>query len=176
LIELADAGKSKGQKGVLNLKLTPILFIAILFLAVTNSACSRSQPVIELATVEKISAADNKTLTASPSPGSTLQSFTPPAKARFFEVSEGVIRGAAVKKVQPQYPLEAQAKGVRGNVRVRITIESIEGKVVKAEVISGPRLLRAAALQAAKEWTFKPANDMDWVYVVGTLEFKFPPQ
>jgi periplasmic protein TonB len=160
----------------LTLKLTPTLFIVLLFLAVTNLACSRSQPVIELTTVEKLADADNKTPTASPSSVSTLEPFIPPAKARYFQVSEGVILGSAVNKVQPRYPLEAQAKGVAGNVLAQVTIDITEGKVVKAKILSGPALLQAAALLAAKEWTFKPANDMDWVYVVGTLEFKFPSQ
>ena len=150
------------------------LVLELLFVATAICACSR--PRVDLPTVEKLADADNPTPTPSSTPLQTPTPFIPPPRARFLPISDGVIQGSAWKKVQPEYPLEAQANGVVGTVRVQITIEAIEGKVVEAKVLSGPPLLREAALQAAREWRYRPANDIDWVYLVGTLEFKFPSQ
>ncbi len=84
--------------------------------------------------------------------------------------------GAAQKKVQPRYPLEAMTKGVTGSVRVQLTVDG-EGNVVKTEILNGPPLLHEAVLQAAKEWKYRPTMDMPpGLFVVGTLEFNFPPQ
>lgn len=87
-----------------------------------------------------------------------------------------VIRGSALKKVDPAYPEEAQADGVSGKVEVQVTI-SEEGRVIEAIAISGPELLRDAAVQAAKQWVFKPTKaDGVPVKVQGILTFNFELQ
>lgn len=135
--------------------------------------CTHSQPVTELQPNKSLAVQDHSATSASPSPDNTAVLLPP--NARLFPVSEGVILGSAIQKVQPEYPLEAQAKGITGMVRVEITVNASEGKVVQAKFLDGPPLLREPALQAAWQWRFKPANDLDWVYAVGTVEFKFPP-
>jgi TonB family protein len=81
--------------------------------------------------------------------------------------------GAPLKKVPPAYPAEAKAAEVSGEVEVQVTI-SEEGRVIEAIAISGPELLREAAVQAAKKWVFKPtkANGVP-VKVQGILTFNF---
>jgi TonB family protein len=79
----------------------------------------------------------------------------------------------AIKKVEPYYPPIAKAARVEGKVMVDITI-SAEGKVIKAEIIEGPPLLRDSVLQAVKQWEFKPTELSDsQVKVAGVLTFDF---
>ena len=84
--------------------------------------------------------------------------------------------GSALKKVAPSYPKKAKAARVSGPVEVQVTI-SEEGRVIEAIAISGPELLREAAVQAAKEWVFKPTKaDGAPVKVLGILTFNFALQ
>jgi TonB family protein len=88
-------------------------------------------------------------------------------------VKRGVLGGAIKNKVEPAYPAEARAAGVSGKVEVQVTI-SEEGQVIEAIAISGPELLREAAVQAAKQWVFKPTRlDGAPVKVQGILTFNF---
>jgi TonB family protein len=70
-------------------------------------------------------------------------------------VSAGVIAGQIVSKVAPLYPAEARKAHISGTVIIRALI-SKDGEIIKAEVISGPDLLRDAALDAVKQWKYKP--------------------
>jgi TonB family protein len=84
--------------------------------------------------------------------------------------------GSALNKVAPAYPEEARAARVSGKVEVQVII-SEEGRVIKASAISGPEMLREAAVQAAKEWVFKPTKaDGLPVKVQGILTFNFTLQ
>ena len=84
--------------------------------------------------------------------------------------------GSTLKKVAPSYPKKAKAARVSGPVEVQVTI-SEEGRVIEAIAISGPELLREAAVQAAKEWVFKPTKaDGAPVKVRGLLAFNFELQ
>lgn len=84
--------------------------------------------------------------------------------------------GNAIKKVAPSYPAIAKAAGVSGKVEVQVTI-SKKGKVIEAIAVSGPELLCEAAVQAAKQWVFKPTKaDRRPVKVQGILTFNFTLQ
>ena len=97
------------------------------------------------------------------------------AKRKPFEV--GVINHKAVKFPQPKYPVEARAAGVSGEVRVRVTISVDDGKVVEAEAIAGPELLRAAAVGAARRAEFSPTRYTGPpIFARGTLVYKFRPR
>jgi len=94
-------------------------------------------------------------------------------KGKARAVKKGVISGSALKMVDAAYPEEAQAAGVSGKVQVQVTI-SEEGRVIEAIAISGPELLREAAVQAARAWVFKPTKlDGVPVKVQGILTFNF---
>jgi TonB family protein len=61
-----------------------------------------------------------------------------------------------VKKQQaPSLPPEARAQGVSGPVKVEVVL-SKNGYLAKARVIEGHPLLRQAALDALRQWQFKP--------------------
>jgi len=99
-----------------------------------------------------------------------------PAPPKKLTVSGGVLQGKAINKVQPPYPPIAKAARAAGAVQVQVTI-SEEGRVLEAAVINGHPLLRDAALQAAKRWTFQPTELSGVpVKVQGILTFNFTLQ
>jgi TonB family protein len=77
------------------------------------------------------------------------------ATVKQVKMSGNALQGSAVKKVQPVYPAVAKAAGADGAVRVQVTINE-GGDVTEASIISGHPLLRDSALEAAKQWKFKP--------------------
>lgn len=101
----------------------------------------------------------------------------PPAPAPVgkdtITVSGGVLQASGIKKVEPVYPPIARAAKTEGVVRVQVTV-SEEGKVIEAQVIEGPPLLRDAALQAARQWEFRPTElSGKPVKITGVLTFQF---
>ena len=72
-----------------------------------------------------------------------------------MRVSSGVMAGHLETKVAPVYPPEAKAAKVQG----AIVLHAIVGKtglVEELTVISGPEVLRSSALDAVRQWTYKP--------------------
>ncbi|MFN0110014.1 MAG: energy transducer TonB [Blastocatellia bacterium] len=93
-----------------------------------------------------------------------------------INVSGGVLQGSAIKRVNPAYPPVAKAAKASGVIQVQITI-SEEGKVIDATAISGHPLLRDAAVEAARQWEFKPTElGGQPVKVQGVLTFNFTLQ
>jgi protein TonB len=62
-----------------------------------------------------------------------------------------------VSSVLPVYPPIAQQAGVKGTVVIDTTIDQ-NGNVTKTRVISGPELLRGAALSALRQWKYEPSK------------------
>lgn len=59
------------------------------------------------------------------------------------------------RPAEPVYPLSAQRANVQGSVVLQAQIRE-DGTVETVKVISGPEMLIAAALQAVRQWRFKP--------------------
>jgi protein TonB len=70
-------------------------------------------------------------------------------------VSSGVMQGMLIYKVIPTYPAIAQVARASGAVVLQATI-SRTGTIENLRVISGPALLRQAALDAVKQWRYRP--------------------
>ena len=62
----------------------------------------------------------------------------------------------ANKKVVPKYPPMAKQTGATGQVRVYVIVEG--GKVVAVSRSEGPVLLRQAAEDAARQWSFQSVS------------------
>jgi protein TonB len=60
-----------------------------------------------------------------------------------------------VKKVPPVYPLQAKVARVQGTVVLSATIAKT-GEVSEVNVVSGPALLLSAAVDAVKQWQYRP--------------------
>ncbi len=70
-------------------------------------------------------------------------------------VSSGVMAGMILVKTPPQYPPIARATHTQGIVELQATI-SKSGTIENLRVVSGPPLLRAAALDAVRSWRYRP--------------------
>ena len=87
--------------------------------------------------------------------------------------SEGVIRGNAIHLITPPYPPLARTARQQGKVEVEITIDE-QGNVISAIAKSGPPLLQAAAVQAARGSKFRPTLLSGVpVKVTGVLTYNF---
>ncbi|MDX2030810.1 MAG: energy transducer TonB [Blastocatellia bacterium] len=90
-----------------------------------------------------------------------------------INVSGGVLQGAGIKRVQPTYPDVAKAARAEGAVQVQVNV-SETGQVTEATAVSGHPLLRDAAVEAARQWEFKPTElQGKAVKVQGILTFNF---
>jgi periplasmic protein TonB len=70
-------------------------------------------------------------------------------------VSSGVSTGLLIRKVQPNYPPLARQARIQGNVVLQAVI-SKSGTIENLQVISGHPMLVPAALEAVKQWRYKP--------------------
>jgi protein TonB len=70
-------------------------------------------------------------------------------------VSSGVMQGAKISGATPVYPPIAKAAHVSGAVVLHAII-SKEGTIKNLTVISGPEMLKSAALEAVQSWRYKP--------------------
>lgn len=71
------------------------------------------------------------------------------------KISQGVSQGLVIKRVQPKYPAAALATHLEGAVLMEVTVNK-EGNVVSPKILSGDRTLAAAALEAVRQWRYKP--------------------
>jgi protein TonB len=60
-----------------------------------------------------------------------------------------------VQKVEPEYPHEAEAKGVEGDVVFRVIIGT-DGKVKEIHLRRGKPVLIKAAAKAVSNWKYEP--------------------
>jgi protein TonB len=74
---------------------------------------------------------------------------------RVVSVSAGVAVGMLVHQTPPLYPPIARSARVQGTVVLNATI-SRTGRVTNIKVLSGPPMLRQAAIDAVKTWQYKP--------------------
>jgi TonB family protein len=96
-----------------------------------------------------------------------------PVSEKPIKVSIGVLQGAAIRKIAPAYPAMGKAVRAQGPVQIQVTI-SEEGQVIEAAVLNGHPLLRQAALDAARQWLFRPTLLSNVpVKVQGVLTFNF---
>jgi TonB family protein len=77
---------------------------------------------------------------------------TRPIKVR---VSAGVSGGLLIKKVVPSYPLEARQAHIQGSVVLQAEIDK-SGDIVDLEVIDGPLELVVSAVNAVRQWKYRP--------------------
>jgi TonB family protein len=90
-----------------------------------------------------------------------------------IDVQDKVLQERAIKKAEPVYPPDARAAGVSGVVMVYALV-SEEGRVIEVTAFDGPEQLREAAIEAARQWTFKPTTHKGQpVRMEGRLSFNF---
>lgn len=72
-----------------------------------------------------------------------------------IKVSSGVMAGNVLNKVQPQYPAIARSARISGAVILQATI-SKNGTIENLRVVSGHPMLRQSAIDAVRQWRYKP--------------------
>ena len=75
--------------------------------------------------------------------------------AKTLNVSGSVMAGRSISKTPPVYPSFARTARVEGTVVLHAAI-SKAGTIANLSVVSGPTMLRQAALDAVKTWRYKP--------------------
>jgi protein TonB len=82
-------------------------------------------------------------------------SVAPAAPKGPVHLSSGVVAGLLLKKTTPMYPPIAVAARVEGTVVLEATI-SASGSIQNLRVVSGHPMLQQAALDAVRDWRYRP--------------------
>ncbi len=90
-------------------------------------------------------------------------------------IEEGVTRPSLIRKVEPQFPEQLRHQGLTSTVVLRVVVTR-EGRIgdARVEKVAGAPEFGDAALQAVREWEFKPATkDGQPVDAAATIEVNF---
>jgi periplasmic protein TonB len=91
-------------------------------------------------------------------------------------VSQGVSQGLLVKKIPPAYPKTALAMHIEGTVELTATV-SKSGDITSVKLLKGDATLARAAMDAVKEWKYKPYllnGEPVEIQTQVTVSFKLP--
>ncbi len=93
-----------------------------------------------------------------------------------LKVSQGVSQGLLIKSVAPVYPAAARQMRIQGAVELRANIGK-DGSIKEVKLISGDPVLSHAAIDAVKQWKYKPYYLGDQPVEIQTqitVNFKLP--
>jgi len=79
----------------------------------------------------------------------------PKVAVQRVRVSSGVAQGYRIKFVQPNYPPLARQARIQGQVILQAEI-SKDGLITNLQLISGHAMLAPAAIEAVRQWRYKP--------------------
>jgi protein TonB len=79
----------------------------------------------------------------------------PETTPRIVEIPSEVADSLVISKIAPQYPSAAKVARISGRVLIQATI-SATGTIESLHVLSGPDVLRKAAIDAVSKWRFRP--------------------
>jgi protein TonB len=77
------------------------------------------------------------------------------APQQMLRISQGVSQGLIVKKIQPVYPEQARQMRLQGTVELLANI-SHSGSISSVKQLSGDQVLGRAAIEAVRQWKYKP--------------------
>ena len=101
--------------------------------------------------------------------------LTPPKPAAPARIKQGgeVTAASIITQTRPAYPPLARQARIQGTVVLHAIIDK-EGKVAQLEVVSGHPLLVQSAIEAVKQWRYKPTQlNGDPVEVDTTIQVTF---
>lgn len=84
-----------------------------------------------------------------------VKSARPSSQAMVVQIAQATAQGFLVQKVQPEYPSLARQARIQGSVLLHAVIGK-DGTVQKLDLISGHPMLAPAAIEAVKQWRYKP--------------------
>lgn len=79
----------------------------------------------------------------------------PPKPVERMRIGGNVMAANLIRKVDPIYPQIAKTAHISGSVILHAIIAK-DGTIQELSVVSGPPLLQRAALDAVKQWRYKP--------------------
>ena len=88
-------------------------------------------------------------------PGVSPNVRSTPAKPKTRYIPANVMAGYLLSAPRPEYPSLARAGHIEGNVALQATI-SEKGTIETLHVIKGPQPLLEAAIDAVRDWRYKP--------------------
>ncbi len=77
------------------------------------------------------------------------------APQQTLRISQGVSQGLIIKKIQPVYPAQARQMRLQGTVELQANI-SQSGSISSVKQLSGDQVLGRAAIEAVRQWKYKP--------------------
>jgi protein TonB len=113
---------------------------------------SQPPPTSEIAILLPPEVGANAPDTTAMTPFLSTPAILPAADLAISQVTEA----ALVHNVQPVYPTEARARHLAGAVVLEATIAE-DGSTRDLKIISGPPLLAKAAIEAVRQWRYRPS-------------------
>jgi TonB family protein len=124
---------------------------------------------------EAVRASDGKDIGDEPTALSVPPRPPPPPPRVPKIVAGGVLNGKAISLPKPPYPPAARAVRATGAVSVQVTVNE-QGNVISAAAVNGHPLLRASAVQAARQAKFSPTTLSGVpVKITGIIVYNFVP-
>ena len=94
----------------------------------------------------------------SDAPGALLRAENLPEVLTNVEAAALTKQPRPIRITNPAYPEELRRSGIKGTVVVQFVV-SVDGSVVRAEVVSSPHpALSASAIEAIRNWRFEPGE------------------
>lgn len=91
-------------------------------------------------------------------PADTTSTRTPSEERRVFETNELTVQPVALRRVPPVYPLSLRRANKEGEVILEFTVTA-KGEVTDVQVVgSNDSQFSAAAVEAVREWNFRPGQ------------------
>ena len=84
----------------------------------------------------------------------TRMPVAPPTIKREFVVSK-MLQGSLIRKIEPKYPQLAMAARIQGSV-VLVAVISKSGTIENLKLLSGHPMLVGAAIDAVRQWQYRP--------------------
>lgn len=107
---------------------------------------------------------------------STVAVSTPRQAPQKLRISQGVSQGLLIKSVEPVYPALARQMRIQGSVELLASIGK-DGSITAVKLLSGDSVLSQAAINAVKQWKYKPYYLGDQPVAIQTqitVKFKLP--
>ncbi len=86
---------------------------------------------------------------------SSVPASVPKPSGQAVKVSQGVSQGLLIKRVNPTYPPQAMSARIQGSVLLDAHIGK-DGSITSVKALSGDAVLAGAAVDAVKQWKYKP--------------------
>lgn len=81
----------------------------------------------------------------------------PAAPSAPLAIGGNVLPAKLISSVQPSYTAMAKSQHVSGDVKIDALIDA-DGRVTTMKIISGPALLQQSAMDALRQWKYRPAT------------------